>query len=682
MSVSPPTLMPRERISQHARRAFLADWRSDLSPRIKRSPSRWATEVRKLAAGQSPLSRGQEIAYRHEIMPHCVQPMDDADNPEVRRIVLWWGIRLGKTGGVCCNIFGRTVTDDQTNVYSVHPTDPNAALFSSGDVEPMIEACLKGCFVEKKSRDSGRTISFKKFAGGWIRIVSAGSLDSFRGTTVGVLFLHELDALDEDSIFKAIGRTTGFAHPIIVMESTCTLAPITKEDGTLEYRSKIQQEYERGDKRKRFCECRACGHLQWLKYPQIKPEKAEDFRTSRYHCEKCDAPHTDKQFQAMKAKAVWYPTAGLSAAEVSEIRIHHHKAKPIEEGVQSYWLNGFYSMLPKGDSFRTQLHQFLVEGESAKRSRKSLEIWTNEVAAEVWNPDDESSAPPEYQPIVDGREDYATEEKTLVPAEALVCTTMTDIHANRLEVEWSAWSKLEECWGLGHFVFFGDTSKCRDAKGRLDGVWREWALHLQRQWDHELGGRMAMNLGLIDGGWAADRISPVLQLLKAQHLPGVSGKLIMSKGTGRHEAVIVDPWGTIMKRHGKGIHIGTWCAKSLIYERLRWYTAEEKPKAGFIHFGKCYTEEFIRQLVSERPVMQVIRAREVETFKNPDSNRNEGIDLKVGNLAAFRRKRWDYEVLERELTVKDEPPEPPEPVSPPTRPNNPTRGGMGRGWSL
>ncbi len=616
----------------------------------KRAPSRWATDVRKIPPGTSPLSDSEPIPYRHDCFPHCIGPMDDADDPAINRIVLWWPIRDGKTMAVCCNIIGRTVTDDPGNIYSIHPIEDDVDRFSDGDLEPMIEACLNGYFVEKKSRDSGRTKTFKKFKGGWIRIVNAGSLTKFRGTSVRVLLLHELDALEPEAIFKAFGRTTGFADAIIVLESTCTLSPITKEDGTLEYRSKIQEAYEQGDKRKWFCECRTCGHLQWLKYTQIKCEIPTDYRTARYHCEKCDEAHDEKQWRRMAAKGKWYPTAGLTAAEEGDIVLHHHKAKAKDAGVRSYWRNGFNSLLPKGKGYRTKLHQFKAEGEAAKLSREALEVWTNEVAAEVWNPDDESSEPPAWQPILDGREDYATELETLVPESALVLTTMTDLHANRLEVEWRAWSKLEESWGLGHFVFFGDTAKAFDEKGRMSGVWKEWVDHLQKKWPHALGGEMGMNLSLIDGGWAADRVIPVLRKLKRNHVPGVTGKVIMSKGMPRHEAVVIDPWGTIMKL-AKGIHIGTWCAKSLIYERLRWYTSEDRPNAGFFHFGKCYSDEFIRQLVSERPVAQVIRARAVETFKNPDSNRNEGIDLVVGNLAAFRRKRWDWESLERELTV-------------------------------
>jgi len=71
----------------------------------------------------------------------------------------------------------------------------------------------------------------------------------------------------------------------------------------------------------------------------------------------------------------------------------------------------------------------------------------------------------------------------------------------------------------------------------------------------------------------------------------------------------------------------------------------------------------------------------VETFKNPDSNRNEGIDLVVGNLAAYRCRKWDWELLKKELTVtKEAPPERREEPIP--QPQVQRRSPFGRGWSV
>lgn len=620
------------------------------------------------------MTHGQDIKYDHAIMPHCVDQMDTADDPHIRKIVLWAPIRDGKTLSVCANIIGRTVTDSPGNIYSVHPTDENAEAFSNTDIEPMIEACLQGYFVEKKSRDTGRTIEMKKFKGGWIRIFSANSLAKFHGTSVEVLLLHELDKLNPEAIFKAFGRTTGFANAIIVMESTGTLcAEIDPESGKKIYRSNIEEAYDQGDKRKWFCPCRECGYLQTLRYEQIRnPIGRMDL--ARYHCAACDHPHTPSEWKKLAASGRWYPTAGLTDSQIHDIARNYHHARALEPSVRSYWRNGFSNLLPHSKGYKSKLHQFKAEGEAAQRSPIAKMIWTQEVKAELWNPDTEVTDPPAYQPIIDNREGYANEagDKVLVPEEAVVLTTMTDPHGDRLEVEWRAWSKTEESWGVGHFVLFGNTAQ--------PDVWKDWTDHLQKKFPHALGGEIGMSLGLVDGGWAADRILPTIRRLKMEHVPGVSGKIIMSKGVPQWQAVIYRQWATINDR-AKGIHVGTWCAKSLLYERLRWHStpSEKRPSAGFVHFGKCYTEEFIRQCVSEKSVMKIINAKEIETFKNPEGNRNEGIDLIVGNLAAFRRRKWDFDTMAKELTVKatSEPPNE-EPKIEPRR----TEFGARRGWNL
>jgi phage terminase large subunit GpA-like protein len=618
--------------------------------RIKRKPSVWAREVRRIAVEQNVNAASEAVAYTHDLMPHCVEIMDAADDSSVHRIVIWAGIRDGKTLSVCCNIIGRTVTDAPRNIYSVHPIDDDVARFSNGDIEPMISACLEGYFVEKKSRDSGRTVDFKKFHGGWLRIVNAGSLTKFRGTTVGVMLIHEADAIDREVIEKAMNRTKGVQDAVIVIESTCTDSPIVKDDGTIEYRSNIHFHFDQGDQRKWFVRCRSCGHWQILRYSHFRwPEGRMDLVAC--HCERCDAAHNEAQWRKMVSGGRWFPTAGLSELQIQDIANTYHLVRPRDPACRSYWRSGFNSLLPTAKGYKTKLHEFVAQGEAAKLSREALRTWTNEIAAELWNPDEELIEPPQSLPIKNNREDYARidpqtgEEKIVAPMHALVLTCMTDLHGDRLEVEWRAWGRTEESWGLGHFVLFGNTEK--------SDVWDEWVTHLQRTFPHASGGELTLQLGLIDGGWRADPIAAVLRRLHQQHVPGVSGKLIVCKGVPQWNAVVFRQWATI-KDKLKGIHIGTWGAKSLIYERLRWHSSAERPNAGFIHFGKIYSDEFIEQTTREIPVMKRVKGKDVEAFENPEKRRNEALDLLVGNLAAFRRRRWDFDAIEAELKRQGE----------------------------
>lgn len=619
-----------------ARAIFWQDFRANILPKEKRLPSVWASEERIMPAG-GPISGEENARYSHRFMPQAVEIMDAADDPSVRVVVNWAGVRDAKTA-LCLNIMGRTVTDAPGGIFSVHPIDDDVQKFSNDDVEPMIELCLSDYFVQKKSRDSGRTINYKKFRGGSLRIVNAGSITKFRGSTVKALFLHEIDGYtNKESIHKAVNRTKGIADAIIYLESTGTYAPTALEDGTLEYNSAIQEWHDKGDMRKWFCRCRECGAMQWLKFKQIQARDGNP-RKARYYCEQCDADHDARQWHRMTENGIWYATAGLTDGDLREIEISHKDARAVQPEVRSYWRNGFNSLLPHHTAYASKLHEFLAEGEAAKSSKEAEKTWTNEIAAELWSLDDEKIPPPAYQAILDGREDYE-----VVPDEGKVLTSMTDVHGDRLEVEWRAWAKNEESWGMGHFVLLGDTNRTE--------VWEEWTRHLQRPFPHASGAALKLSLALVDGGWRVDPILATLRRLALQNVPGVSGKIIVSKGVPKWQGVIHKTWATIKDR-AKGIHIATWGAKSLIYERLEWHSANPKPTEGFIHFSKEYSNEFIRQVVSESPVFQIIEGVNVLTFKNPEGNRNEALDLLVGNLAAFRRRRWDFDTIEKELVAE------------------------------
>jgi phage terminase large subunit GpA-like protein len=614
-------------------------WALTLTPRTKRKTSLWAETVRRIAAGQSPLSTGNDIPYRHEVAPHAVEPMDAVDDPAVNTIVLWWGRRMGKTEGVCGNVIGRTITDNPCNILDAWPVEDSSDRYSRDVIEPMIAATpeLDAVFVEKKSRDSGRTIDYKRFIGGSLYIINAGSKSKMRGMAASVVLLHEVDAYptssqgEGDPIAKALGRSEGFGDAIKIIESTGTFAAdIDPINGTKIYHSNIEMWFDRSDQRKWFCPCRGCGAMHWLKWEQIKKLDRKSGQLYYYVCQDCDIDHNEAQWRKMVSSGTWKATA------------------PFLNGIRGYWINGFNSLLPRGKGYRSKLHQFAVEGERALAGKpEEKQVWINEVKTELVSVS-EGEDPPAVQAILDGREDYATEERVIVPKQALVITTMTDMHPNRLEVEWRAWAKNEESWGLGHFVIFGNVYRME--------LWDEWSHHLQKTFQHELGGTAKLNMAFLDSGWNADSAIAIIRKLnsKGSQIPGVTGKIMMSKGVAQWNSVIYNGWGNI-KQQGKGgatykgVHIGTWRAKSIIYERLRWHSAAEKPSEGYIHFGKIYSDEFIRQTVSEKASIKIINGKEVESFKNPEANRNEALDLLVGNLAAFRLRRWDFQRMEKEL---------------------------------
>ncbi len=611
--------------------------------RRRRTVNEWATEARRLPAGSSPVAQTAVIPYDHALMPHLIEPGNAVDDPTCRKVVLMFGIREGKTMGLCCNTIGRTVMDDAGNIYSVHPTDDDAVSWSDGELEPMIDTCLSDYFVEKKSRDAGRTQGFKKYRGGWIRIVSANSLTKFRGKSVKVLLLHEVDALNPEAIIKGFGRTTGYSNAIIILECTPTKSPVIDEHGEKQYRSQIQKHYEEGTQEKWFCRCRECEDWHIVNIGQFRHPSGEPALT-QYYCPFCDTPHNAEQYRQMCADGRYFPTAGLSETDQLAIADNYREAKPADLTNRSFWRPGFCSLLPHHSAYRSKLHQIVVEHESAKKDRRALEVWTNEVAAEVWDDSEESETPPECKTLWQRREDYATAERVSLPLDCLVLVASVDVQGNRLEVEWKAWGRGERSWGIEVKTLFGDPRK--------QEVWDALNHELQRTFPRADKTELSLSLCFVDGsGFGAEMVYEYLRRLSRVTVPGVSGKIRACSGKGEHGHPVVDFAYRTVAKNLKGYHVGTWEAKDLIYLRLKLADAESE---GFMHYSKRYDEGFFQQLTAERVTIcqKLVKGRwtEVRAYENKQGARNEGLDLAVYNLAAFRKLRiWDFGPIESAL---------------------------------
>lgn len=652
----------------NARERFARCWRDGLQRRKKRLPSVWATEVRKMPPG-GPVSGTRVVPYDHDYMPHCVEQMDAADDPSVNIIAIVGDRRSGKTGGVCLNIIGRTITDDPGGIYSVQPNDDDVAKFSAEDAEPMIELCLQGYFVEKKSRDAGRTKSFKKYRGGFWRIPSALSPTKFRGTTVKVVCIHEADKLARESVHMAIGRAEGIEDAIIILETTPTIAASIGEDGKKQYNAISEEFFDMGDQRKWFTECQSCGAWQIIVYEDFRWPEGRMAET-KWHCQRCDHGHTEPLWRKAAQKSRWFPTAGLTAEQLLDIRANAKHARAIRPEIRSYWKNGFTSLLKKQKGFATKLHEFVAKGEAAKASPESLKIWTQEVAAKYWSADPAETTPPPWKPMYDRRESYGL----TVPERGLFITSFTDVHDNRLEVLWQAWGRNEESWVMDHVVLQGSVFQ--------PAVWQLWRRELGREFAHALGCTIKLGFGLIDGGDNAEAVYRTLQDLSRNPEPGVSGLIRASKGVGAHPHPVIGPYGPVA-RNLKGHSIGTWQAKKLLYtERFRmspreevcdgrkrtaedpmWdlWDADEKRwipdyRSGVMHFRRISEndQELFEQMVRERPKIEILKGDEVMKFENPKKLRNEGLDLLVGNLAAVRLYSRPWDLLEADLRQRAE----------------------------
>ena len=565
--------------------------------------------------------------------------MDEAVNPDVQMTVLWWGSGLAKTETIV-NIYGWVIDENPTNIFSLWPKEESRDKFSRDVIENLIEAtpALRKKFVVKKSRDTGRTIGYKKFHGGSLFLTSAGSASNFRGPRCGMLDMQEVDGYPRSAgaegnpILLALKRCEGYSNSIKLMSGTGTFATEHDENEKPIYHSNIAEWFEKSDKRKWFVKCQSqkCRHEFILMFDQLRWERGKEAQAT-LHCPQCDYPHSDKQRKRMVREGRWIATAPFT-------------------GVRGYWLNGMNTLFPHEKGYKSKLHQFVTDAQTSEAGGKlGKRVWINTFKAELDDQTEDAEPAPDWLPLFDRREKYATADgRITLPEKCLGLTLGVDVHLNRLEVNWMGWGKNDESWRVTLAVLKGDVYR--------DPVWDELQKELDRTFMHTNGQQVGLTVGFIDAGKYGDRVFKFLNRHCFRNKPR---KLFACRGHSSKPYPLLNFKISRLNKNLLGYFIGPDTGKDLLYSRLRLKpSADGQPEPqGLKHYGENTTENYFKQLTSERLVVVIERGQEIRKYRNPTNARNEALDTENYALAAYTWNRWDWEKLEKQLAKPDTKPE-------------------------
>ena len=214
----------------------------------------------------------------------------------------------------------------------------------------------------------------------------------------------------------------------------------------------------------------------------------------------------------------------------------------------------------------------------------------------------------------------------MVPRDAVVLTSFTDVQMDRLETGIEAWGLGEENWKLEYHVLYGDPS--------AEPIWQElWAL-LSRTRTSERGVEMFVRSSCIDSGYASQSVyafvrpRPVYKTADGRTAYTWATKGV--PGTGNvwpHKPST----NTIGKCPIYPVKVDT--AKDHVAARL----SIEKPGPGYSHFSSLFDESYFAKLSSEHAVdTRDAKGFPVRTWKmKAGHKRNEPWDVAVGNYAAL-----------------------------------------------
>lgn len=505
--------------------------------------------------------------------------MDACSNANISEVVVMAGAQLGKSEALL-NIIGYHIDIDPCPILVLQPTLDMAQAFSKDRVAAGLirsTPAIRGKVKDPRSRDSGNTTLHKIFPGGAITMVGANSASGLASRPIRLVLCDEVDrypasaGAEGDPIQLARKRAATFWNRKIVMVSTPT------NDGA----SRIQDAYEKSDKRRYFVPCKHCHEPQVMAWRNVRWDDGQP-ETAAYMCEHCGVLWSESDRVWAIRNGQWQATAEF-------------------KGVAGFWINGLYSpWTPLADGVRDFL--------SVKKNPEQLRVWTNTYLGELWS--DPGETIDDFM-LADRREEMAH-----VPDDVVILTAGVDVQDNRLEISVIGWGRDDESWVISHSTLYGDPSTPQ--------LWTSLDSHLMRQYETESGRRMAIRSTCIDSG--GHFTNSVYQYCKKN-----AGRRIFAiKGVGGEGKPIAGRPSKNNVAKCPLFPVGVDTVKDLLFARMRI----QEPGAGYIHFSDTLDDEYFRQLTAEKIVTKYHRGFKKRIFEKVRT-RNEALDTMVYSLAAY-----------------------------------------------
>lgn len=573
------------------RESFLAG----LKPDPLLTVSEWADEHRFLSQKAS----SEPGRWRTSRTPYLREILDSLSSTHpIQRVVFVAGAQVGKTESGL-NWFGYTVHHVPGPMLIVQPTVELAKKVSKQRLAPMIEETpvLRDLIAESRSRDSGNTMMMKEFRGGVVMLTGANSAVGLRSMPIRYLFLDEVDAYpsdvegEGDPVRLAERRTTTFSRKKIYMVSTPTIKDA----------SRIEKEYLNSDQRRYFVPCPHCGHMDWIRWANIRWDK-ENPRDVHLACEACGAFIPEHHKTDMLLKGQWRST------------------RPGDGKTAGFHLSSLYS--PLGwKSWADIVEEFLA----ARNDPPLLKEWTNTVLAETW--EETYSARIESDALAQRAEEYSLLN---IPDGGLILTAGVDVQDNRLAVAVRAWGEGEENWLINWLEIFGDPADLS-----ANGPWAQVDSVLQQEYTHASGVKLKISAAAVDtGGHFTHEAYVFCRNRKARRVIAIKGSSTPGRpAIGKPSKQDVNFKNQVIKKGVDLWMIGTDTIKATLYSRLK--RAGEKG-AGCPHFPLGLPNEYYTQLTAEKQVTRYQNGHPKRIWIKKDGARNEALDCEVYAYAALQ----------------------------------------------
>lgn len=566
--------------------------------------SDWADTYRRL----SPEGSAEAGRWRTDRAEYQREMMNAITDPKVRKVVFHTSAQIGKSE--CLNnILGYYMDYDPAPIMFIMPTEDVVKGYSQDRIDPMIRdtPVLKEKIVEQKSRDSGNTKTYKKFAGGYLTLNGANAPSKLASRPIRIVLADEVDRFpvssgeEGDPLSLAEVRQTTFWNKKTVIASTPTIKGV----------SKIDKEYEMSSQEVLNVACPHCGAYQPLVWAQIKFNHFKDqesggenkFELLGYVCKECGV--IDNEIRWKKQPIKWIAN------------------NPSVKNIRGFHLNALAS---KWKTWESVVDDFLS---AKKKGREELKVWVNTMLGESWEEESEI----DFNDLLAKRRQYYN---CLVPNDVVALTCGVDVQDNRLEYEIVGWSVGKTSWGIKYGIILGDPAN-KETWDKLDEILFADYVRSDGQALH------IMSTCVDSGGHKTEQVYDYCRDHFLQNVYAIKG--IGGSGV---------PFVKIPKNvNDAGVYlfnIGVDVGKDTLFSRLK---VQYETEAGFCHFpiegDKGYDEEYFKGLTSEHKITKYTKGQaRIVWEKRSDRARNEPLDLRNYATAALEIKSvgLPYDLLE------------------------------------
>jgi phage terminase large subunit GpA-like protein len=584
------------------------------SPPPKITTTEWARRYRYLAPESSALPG----KYNVDLTPWIPGMHEALDDPTIYKVVCMKSAQIAWTDGVINNWLGRIIDIDPSPVIGLFAKTDAAKEYGQEKLAPMVTATprLREKIDVETSRKDGNRALFKKFPGGFLKLVGSNSPSNVKSTPAPRVFIEEPDDAQQnvgdqgDSIKLLEERTKTYLRRKVVFGGTPSLKGV----------SAIEAAYIGSDQRKFFVPCHECGeshvlhweNVSWLSDSERRHEIYGDAvpESALYICPHCGCTWNDHQKNKNVRSATWIATAE-------------------SRGVAGFYINEIYSPFP-GSKLARLVERYLEAQHALKSGDETDQIVFMNSALGL--PYEYASNAPDVDDLAGRSLEY---DELTIPAGAWALTAGVDVQHDRLAVCIWAWGRGEEMW----LVYWGELQAKRNTADRADPVWQELDQLLFTPRRHVRGvmiGLIAASIDASDGNTS----DTVYHYARARQTRGVMATKGSSNDYGLRE-IYATPKKIDHKnkskaaKHGLQVYIvGTHKAKDLLVgERGRISLVGDGP--GRMHWYQDVRPDFFEQLTSEVKAPHR-RMRGKLMWQVKSGVRNEALDCTVLALHAAR----------------------------------------------